>query len=45
MYLRGLSFHYVDTILDVLRFALLEEKVAHPIQFKFDEKPDTDASL
>ena len=37
MYLKGLSFHYVNTILDVLQFALLDEQVPHPIQFKFDD--------
>lgn len=30
-YLKGLTFHYVDTITDVLDFALLEEKVANPL--------------
>lgn len=38
LYLRGLVFHYVDTILDVLQFALLDEQVAHPIHFKFEEE-------
>ncbi len=37
MYLQGLTFHYVDTILDVLDFALLKERVAHYIRFTFDD--------
>lgn len=45
LYLRGLSFHYVETVLDVLDFALLKEKVKNPIQFKFEERPTSDASL
>ena len=40
MYLQGLTFHYVENILDVLRFALLEEQVAHPIHFTFDEEKE-----
>ena len=39
-YLKGLEFHYVATVLDVLEFALLTTKVAHPIEFTFDEKKD-----
>ena len=38
MYIRGLTFHYVTTILDVLDFALLKEQVERPIQFKFEEE-------
>ena len=38
LYLRGLTFHYVDNVLEVLDFALLKEKVAHPIQFKLEEE-------
>ena len=37
MYLKGLSFHYVDNVDDVLQFALLDEQVKNPIQFKFEE--------
>lgn len=37
MYLKGLTFHYVDNVKEVLQFALLKEKVKHPIIFKFDE--------
>ena len=39
-YLKGLEFHYVTTVLDVLDFALLKTKVANPIEFTFDEKKD-----
>lgn len=37
MYLTGLTFHYVDDISEVLRIALLNEKVSNPVQFTFDE--------
>ena len=41
MYLTGLTFHYVETIADVLEFALLDEKVKNAIEFKIeDEKKD-----
>lgn len=36
-YLRGVEFHYVETVMDVWDFALLQEKVAKPIEFHFDE--------
>jgi len=42
-YLKGLHFHYVETILDVWDFALTDEKVKNPMQFVFDEKKDSDA--
>ena len=32
-YLDGLNFHFVDTADEVLKFALLKEKVARPLQF------------
>ena len=38
MYLTGLTFHYVETIADVLQFALLDEKVKNPIEFKIEEE-------
>lgn len=31
-YIKGLTFHYVRNIKEVLDFALLNEKVEHPIQ-------------
>ena len=37
MYLKGLSFHYVENVKEVLQFALLKEKVESPIIFKFEE--------
>lgn len=37
MYLKGLTFHYVNNVEEVLQFALLKEKVKHPIIFKFEE--------
>ena len=39
-YLKGLEFHYVGTVMDVLDYALLKEQVAHPLQFTFEEKED-----
>jgi len=30
-YIKGLSFHYVDTVDDVLKIALLKDKVAKPL--------------
>ncbi len=39
-YLRGVEFHYVDTVMDVWEYALLEEKVANAIEFHFEEKKD-----
>lgn len=38
MYLAGLTFHYVETIADVLQFALLDEKVKNAIEFKIEEE-------
>ena len=32
-YIKGLTFHYVETMADVLSIVLLKEKVAHPIDF------------
>lgn len=37
LYLKGLSFHYVTDVSDVLHFALLDEKVKNPIRFTFDD--------
>jgi ATP-dependent Lon protease len=36
-YLKGLQFHYVDTVDEVLGIALLKEKVAKPIQFVMED--------
>lgn len=37
-YVRGLNFHFVEDVEDVLRFALLDEKVAHPIELVVEEE-------
>ncbi len=37
-YLRGMTFHYVNTVEDVLKKALLKEKVKHPVEFKLTEE-------
>ena len=36
-YLKGLNFHYVNTVDEVLKTALLKEKVKHPLEFTFTE--------
>lgn len=36
-YLKGLTFHYVDTVDEVLKVALLKEKVKNPLKFTFAE--------
>lgn len=36
-YIRGLKFHFVDTVDEVLKIALLKEKVAEPLQFEFQD--------
>lgn len=41
LYLHGLSFHYVENVLQVLDFALLKEQVEHPIQFKVEDERTT----
>ena len=40
LYLKGLTFHYVDTIADVIEYAILPETVKAPLQFRFDETKD-----
>lgn len=37
-YLKGLTFHYVDTVEEVLKKALLKEKVKHPVEFTLTEE-------
>ena len=37
IYLHGVTFHYVDTIQDVLAFALTNEKVDNAISFTFED--------
>lgn len=36
-YIKGLTFHYVDSVDEVLKVALLKEKVAKPVEFVFTE--------
>ncbi|MEQ1584979.1 MAG: endopeptidase La [Cyclobacteriaceae bacterium] len=36
-YIKGLTFHYVDSVDEVLKVALLKEKVAKPVEFVFVE--------
>ncbi|HBX53465.1 MAG: endopeptidase La [Bacteroidetes bacterium RIFOXYA12_FULL_35_11] len=38
IYVKGLKFHYVKTILDVLKYALLKEKVETPVNLLVEEK-------
>ena len=38
VYLKGVTFHYVDNVADVLSFALLDQKVANPQVFTIDEE-------
>ncbi len=40
IYLKGLTFHYVNDVSEVLGFALLEEKVKNAIEFTFDDSKD-----
>ncbi len=43
IYLKGLTFHYVENMKDVLDFALLDEKVDNPIDFTVkDDDKDAD---
>lgn len=36
-YIKGLKFHYVDTVADVLKLALLKDQVKNPVQFVFSD--------
>lgn len=38
-YLKGLTFHYVDKMQEVLEIALTKDKVKNPIVFDVDQKP------
>ena len=38
LYLKGVSFHYVNDIQEVLELALTDEKVAHPIDFSIPKE-------
>ncbi len=37
-YIKGLKFHYVTTVAEVLQVALLKEKVRQPVEFVFAEE-------
>jgi ATP-dependent Lon protease len=37
-YIKGLKFHYVSTVAEVLQVALLKEKVRQPVEFVFAEE-------
>jgi ATP-dependent Lon protease len=37
-YLKGLTFHYVDSVDQVLKVALLKEKVKSPLIFSFTDQ-------
>jgi ATP-dependent Lon protease len=38
-YIKGLTFHFVDSIDEVLKIALLKEKVKNPLEFTLTDKP------
>jgi ATP-dependent Lon protease len=44
-YLKGLTFHYVDTVDEVLKAALLKEKVDSPMSFSFTDPPKLQSYL
>ena len=37
MYLKGVTFHYVENVRDVWEFALTDEKVKNPLKFEIPE--------
>jgi ATP-dependent Lon protease len=39
LYLKGLKFHFVDHVSEVLKIALLENRVKDPMKFVFDPEP------
>ena len=40
MYLKGVTFHYVENVQDVWNFALTKEIVNHPLEFTIPEEED-----
>lgn len=38
IYLKGVSFHYVENVGDVWNFALTDEKVKNAVTFEIEEK-------
>ena len=43
-YTKGLTFHYVDFVEEVLEVALMNEKVKNPIVFSFPEEKSKELS-
>ncbi len=37
-YLKGLNFHFVENMMDVIKVALLKDKVTNPMVFKMEEE-------
>lgn len=44
-YIKNLTFHYVETVQDVLAVALLPEKVKNPMQFVLPDEKKESSSL
>jgi ATP-dependent Lon protease len=40
MYLKGVTFHYVENVQDVWNFALTDEIVDNPLKFEIAEEDD-----
>ena len=40
MYLKGVTFHYVENVLDVWKIALTNETVDNPLVFDIDEEKE-----
>jgi ATP-dependent Lon protease len=40
IYLKGVSFHYVENVQDVWKFALTDEVVDHPLTFNIEEEKE-----
>ena len=41
IYLKGVSFHYVENVQDVWNFALTDEIVEHPLTFTIEEEKES----
>jgi ATP-dependent Lon protease len=44
MYLKGVTFHYVENVQDVWKFALTDEIVKNPLDFTIEEDKDKNAT-
>ena len=42
IYLKGVSFHYVENVQDVWNFALTDELVDNPLKFEISEEDGKD---